>query len=82
MTIHKSLVTRGKLAQHRNVLTRAERIARLQEEERWKEGDTVFGLPKVRNIKMKARKKAKKAEATAEETGEAAAATPETPAAE
>jgi small basic protein (TIGR04137 family) len=71
MAIHKSLVTRGKLGQHRNVLTRAERIAKLQGEERWKEGDPVFGLPKVRHIKMKARKKAKKA--AAEGTAEAAA---------
>jgi small basic protein (TIGR04137 family) len=72
MTIHKSLLTRGKLARHRNVLTRAERVTKLLEEERWKEGDSIFGLPKVRHLKMKARKKAKKAEATSE----AAAAAP------
>jgi small basic protein (TIGR04137 family) len=30
------------------VLTRAERIARLKELDRWKEGDSVLGLPKVR----------------------------------
>ena len=73
MTIHKSLVTRGKLAQHRNVLTRAERIQRLQEEERWKQGESIFGLPKVRNIKMKARKKAKKVVAEGAEAVEGAA---------
>ena len=61
MGIHKSLVTSGKLARHRNVLKRDERIARLTEEEKWKEeSNSVFGLQKVRNILHRA-KKAKKA---------------------
>lgn len=64
MSIHKSLVPRSKLKRHRNVLSRTERIERLTKEERWKEGDTVFGLPKVRNILQ--RVKAKKKEAAAE----------------
>lgn len=80
MPIHKSLVTRGKLTKHRNVLTRAERIARLLGDERWKEGDNVFGLPKVSHMKMKARKKVKKVVA-AEGTVEGAAAVPGAPAA-
>ena len=75
MTIHKSLVTRGKLAQHRNVLTRAERVAKLKDEERWKDGDSIYGLPKVRNLKMKARKKVKK-EVAAEGAAPAAGAAP------
>lgn len=70
MSIHKSLVTRGKLARHRNVLKRDERIARLTEEEKWKaEADSVFGLQKVRNILHRAKKVKKE---TAAE-GEAAA---------
>ncbi|MFA5794340.1 MAG: small basic protein [Candidatus Brocadiia bacterium] len=61
MGIHKSLVTSGKLARHRNVLKRDERIARLTEEEKWKEeSNSVFGLQKVRNILHRA-KKVKKA---------------------
>jgi small basic protein (TIGR04137 family) len=59
MTMDKSLVSRGRLTRHRNVLSRAERIALLEEEGKWKEEFTVFGLPKVRNIKVKQRKAAK-----------------------
>ena len=74
MTIHKSLVTAGKLRRHRNVLTRDERIEVLKKEERWKEEMSVFGLPKVRSIMMKAKKKAK--EEAAAPGAEAAAAAP------
>jgi len=59
MTIDRSLkVSRG-LIKNRSVLTRAERIAKLAESERWKEGDPVFGLPKVRVMKMALKKKKK-----------------------
>ncbi len=64
MSIHKSLVSAGRLRGHRNVLTRTERLEILKKEERWKEELSVFGLPKVRNILMKAKKK--KEEAVAE----------------
>jgi small basic protein (TIGR04137 family) len=64
MSIHKSLVTAGNLRRHRNVLTRAERLELLKKEERWKEGQSIFNLPKVRNIMAKAKKK--KEEAAAE----------------
>ena len=64
MSMDKSLISKGKLRRQRNVLTRAERIERLTEEERWQEGDSVFGLPKVRSIVHKRVKK--KAEAPAE----------------
>jgi len=64
MTIDKSLKVKRGLVRTRNVLTRAERIAKLQESDRWKEGDSVFGLPKVRVMKLelKRKKKAKKEE--------------------
>jgi len=59
MTIDRSLkVSRG-LIKNRSVLTRAERIAKLAESERWKEGDPVLGLPKVRVMKMALKKKKK-----------------------
>jgi small basic protein (TIGR04137 family) len=62
MSIHPSLVTRGKLARERNVWTRLERILFLEKEGKWKDGDTVFGLPKVRTrLKAAAKKKVKKA---------------------
>lgn len=57
MSIHKSLKTKGKLVRHRNVLTRDERIKILSGEGKWKEGQSVFGLPKVKNIMQKAKRK-------------------------
>ena len=60
MSIHTSLKVSNKLGGHRNVLTRPERLAKLQEEGRRKEGDSVFGLQKVRNIMMVTKKAKKK----------------------
>jgi small basic protein (TIGR04137 family) len=76
MTIDKSLKIRMGAIRNRNVLTRAERIGKLKELERWKEGDPVMGLPKTRVVKitLKKKKKAKKAEEEGAE-GEAKAAT-------
>lgn len=60
MTIDKSLrVSRG-LSRNRSVLTRSERLQRLKEADRWKEGDTPLGLPKVRVQRLVMRKKKKK----------------------
>jgi hypothetical protein len=56
------------------VLTRAERIKKLQELEKWTDGRSPFGLPKVRVQKI-VLKKAKKAEKAAE-GAEAGAAAP------
>lgn len=74
MTIDKSLRVKSGAIQNRNVLTRAERVSRLQETERWKDGQSVLGLPKVRVLKL-ALKKKKKAKAVEGEEG-AAGATP------
>jgi len=60
MSIDRSLKIASRLSRHRNVLTRAERIARLAEEERWTEKDGVFGLPKVAHRNIKVGKKSKK----------------------
>ena len=62
MTIDKSLKIQRGLIKNRNVLTRVERIAKLQEQDRWAEGDSIFGLPKVRvqKISLKKKKKVKK----------------------
>lgn len=64
MTIDKSLKVRTGMIRSRNVLTRPERIAKLQEAERWDDGDPVLGLPKVRvqKVSLKKKKKVKKAE--------------------
>jgi small basic protein (TIGR04137 family) len=81
MTIDKSLRIRAGASKQRSVLTRAERIAKLKENDRWAEGDKVLGLPKVRvqKLAIKKKKKAKgpEAEAGAEEAaGTSAPAAP------
>ena len=79
MTMDKSLRIRRGLIRSRSVLTRAERLARLQEADRWKEGDSPIGLPKVRVYKLSMKKKKKKKEE--EEGAEGTAAAAATPAA-
>ncbi len=61
MTIDKSLKIRAGAIRNRNVLTRAERLAKLQSAEKWKDGDPVLGMPKVRvqKVSLKKKKKAK-----------------------
>jgi len=53
MAIHKSLKTKGKLSRHRNVLSRRERVEILRKDGKWQEGESVFGLAKVKHIKEK-----------------------------
>ncbi len=60
MSIHRSLALRGGGKSHRNVLSREERIAKLEDEGRWTEEESIFGLAKVRSIKPKQGKKAAK----------------------
>ena len=62
MSLDPSLKSASALVRHRNVLTRDERIGRLKEAEKWQDGRSVFGLPKVANRKV-ALAKAEKAEA-------------------
>lgn len=81
MSIHRSLVSQGKLARHRNVLSRAERLQLLLEENRWKVGGSPFGLPKVRSIKYKVKKAKKTAETAAAAAAPAAGAAAAKPAA-
>jgi small basic protein (TIGR04137 family) len=60
MTIDKSLKVRRGMVKSRSVLTRAERIVKLREQDRWQEGDSPLGLPKVRVYKLSVKKKKKK----------------------
>jgi small basic protein (TIGR04137 family) len=77
MSVDRSLKVRNALLRHRNVLSRAERIEVLKEEERWAEGNSLLGLPKVAHRKSGAGKKGKtEEEKVAEQTG---AAKPEVP---
>jgi len=80
MSIDRSLKVKGALRRHRNVLTRAERIEQLKDEERWTDADSVFALPKVAHRKSHAGRKAAKAaakEAAATEVEAEAAETSE-----
>jgi small basic protein (TIGR04137 family) len=63
----KSLRVRRGLSRSRSVLTRGERIERLKAADRWQEGDSPFGLTKVRVFKLALKKKKKKKK---EEEGE------------
>jgi small basic protein (TIGR04137 family) len=74
MSIDKSLRRKNSLARARNVLTRGERIKVLKDEERWPDGRSPYGLPKVKVVKVvvKKAKKAKEEEKAGE--GEAGAA--------
>ena len=67
MTIDKTLKVRRGGTGNRSVLTRNERIEKLSVADRWEEGDSPFGLPKVRvrKLQMKKKKKKKEEETTA-----------------
>lgn len=54
MSMDKSLRKGGGLARARNVLKRAERLAVLQQEERWSPEMGVFNLPKTKYRKLAA----------------------------
>lgn len=73
MSVDRSLKIKGALTRHRNVLNRAERIEQLKDEEKWSEGDSLLGLPKVAHRKSHAGRKGKEAlekEAAAETVAE------------
>lgn len=64
MTLDRSLKVRAGAIKARNVLTRAERIAQLQQRDKFNEEDSILGMPKVRVLKvsLKKKKKVKKAD--------------------
>jgi small basic protein (TIGR04137 family) len=80
MSIHPSLNISDKDKKARSVLKRSERLRMMMEKGSWKEGEDVYGLPKIKTVRIKIKKeKAEKAETTAAETaapaeGKAAAA--------
>ena len=76
MSLDRSLKSKGSLTKHRNVLTRAERIKILTDEDRFDpEQDGPTGLPKVAHRKVVVGGKSKKKGLETEEGAEAAAAT-------
>jgi small basic protein (TIGR04137 family) len=68
MSLDRSLKSANALIRHRNVLTRAERLDKLMEDEKWNESKSPMGLPKVGHRKQTL------AKAVKEETAEGAAA--------
>lgn len=60
MTIDKSLKVKRGATGNRSVLTRVERLEKLSDTDRWSEGDSPFGLVKVRVRKLQMKKKKKK----------------------
>jgi small basic protein (TIGR04137 family) len=60
MSLDPSLKSKNALTRHRNVLSRAERIAKLEETGNWTEQENVFGLPKVAHRKAAVGGKTKK----------------------
>ena len=71
MSLHRSLKTQsGALNEHRNVLTRAERIVRLTEQDRFvADEDSPLYLPKVANRAVSTGKKKKASEEEKTEEG-------------
>ena len=80
MSIHGSLRSgKGFAGAQRSVLKRHERVRWLMDKGEWKEGRSVFGLPKIKQIKVKSRKGPAKEESadTPKEPTKASAAAPE-----
>ena len=66
MSIHSSLRSLSSAASaQRNVLKRHERVHHLMAKGAWEDGRSVFGLPKIKQTKIKSRKAAGKEKETA-----------------
>jgi small basic protein (TIGR04137 family) len=76
MSIDRSLRLKSSLERHRNVLSRAERVAMLTEHETWRDGQSPLHLPKIAHRKSKVVKKKAKTEAEAAAAGTEIAAAP------
>jgi small basic protein (TIGR04137 family) len=79
MSIHPSLSSASKGKQQRTVLKRAERVKQLMKEGKWTDSSKMFGLPKLKIVRLKVKKEkaAEKPEAAAAEaTAETKAAAP------
>ena len=77
MSLHPSLTVSEKDKMTRSVLKRTERIRQMQEKGKWKEGDSVYNLPKIKTLRIKIKKeKVEKAESATPAEGAAAPAAP------
>ncbi len=83
MAIHPSLRGPDKSKKQRSVLKRTERLKAMMEKGDWKEGEDIYGLPKIKTLRIRIKKeKAEKVEATAVEGAAATPAAAEAPAKE
>ena len=73
MSIHPSLTISEKDKKTRSVLKRIERIRQMQEKGNWKQGDSVYGLPKIKSLRIKIKKEKVEKAATDTEAGAPAA---------
>ena len=60
MSLHPSLKRVNSRGSSRTVLKKDEKIKRMIQEGKWDEDSKVFGLPKIKIVKMKVVKKEKK----------------------
>jgi len=80
MSIHPSLTISEKDKKVRSVLKRSERIKQMHEKNNWKQGDAVYGLPKLKTLRIKVKKeKVEKAETPGAEGAAPAAGAKEAP---
>ena len=68
MSLHRTLKTKLKFGRN-NVLSRVEKIKQLIKEGKFKIGDSVFALPKIKVFKAKKLKKEKKEVEVVEKEG-------------
>ncbi len=75
MSQHPSLKTDSVGIAHSSVWKRFERLKHLFEKGKWEEDRSIFGLPKIKNLKVKV-KKEKPVEATEAEAAKGTAGAP------
>lgn len=81
MSQHPSLRVDSVGTKHRNVLKRYERVKKMQEQNKWKDRPSAFGLPKYKSIKIKVKKVKEVPEGAAGAAAPAAGAAAAAPAA-
>ena len=76
MALHKSLRRSSRLVRQRSVMSREERIMQMRADEKWVDGRSPFGLPKLRVLRQTVGKKKKKEKKEEEEGAKGAVAAP------
>ncbi|MBN1689086.1 MAG: small basic protein [Candidatus Omnitrophica bacterium] len=67
MSQHSSLRVDSVGKKHRNVLSRLERVKKLQNDKKWNNRKSAFGLPKVKSLKIKVKSSSEGPEKEGEE---------------